>query len=76
MIINICIALFFCIFCFFIYILSPCNSMFINERRNFMRNILLKTGKIAWKVLKETASGIVTLMSFIEVVTKKKGGEK
>jgi len=50
--------------------------MFINERRNFMRNILLKTGKIAWKVLKETASGIVTLMSFIEVITKKKGGKK
>jgi len=41
-----------------------------------MINVLLKTGKIAWKVLKETANGIVTLMSFIEVITKKKGGKK
>lgn len=41
-----------------------------------MRNILFKTAKIAWKVMKETAGGIVTLMSFIEAVAKKKGGEK
>lgn len=41
-----------------------------------MRNILFKTGKIAWKVLKETAGGIVTFMSFIEAVAKRKGGQK
>ena len=42
----------------------------------FMRNVLLKTGKIAWKVLKKAAAGILTLMSFIEAVAKKKGGNK
>lgn len=41
-----------------------------------MRNILFKTVKVAWKLLKETAGGIVTLMSFIEAVAKKKGGNK
>lgn len=50
--------------------------MFINERSIFMRNVLFKTGKVAWKLLKETAGGIVTLMSFIEAVAKKKGGKK
>lgn len=41
-----------------------------------MRNVLLQTGKVAWKVLKKTIKSIVTLMSFIEAVTKKKGGNK
>lgn len=41
-----------------------------------MRNILFKTVKVAWKLLKETAGGIATLMSFIEAVAKKKGGNK
>lgn len=41
-----------------------------------MRNVLFKTVKVAWKLLKETAGGIVTLMSFIEAVAKKKGGNK
>ena len=50
--------------------------MFINERRVFMRNVLFKTGKIAWKVLKKTVRGIVTFVSFIEAVTEKKGEDK
>lgn len=41
-----------------------------------MKNVLFKTGKIVWKVLKETASGIVTVMSFMEAIAKKKGDEK
>ena len=69
-------ALFFCIFLIFIYTLSPCNTMFINERRVFMRNVLFKTGKIAWKVLKKTVRGIVMFVSFIEAVTEKKGEDK
>ena len=48
----------------------------MTERSFFMRNILFKTVKVAWKLLKETAGGIVTLMSFIEAVAKKKGGNK
>lgn len=38
-----------------------------------MRNVLFKTGKIAWKVLKKTDISIVTLIYFIEAVTKKEG---
>lgn len=41
-----------------------------------MRNVLLKTGKVAWKILKETLSGITTLMSFMETIAKKKGDKK
>lgn len=50
--------------------------MVITERSIFMRNVLFKTGKVAWKILKETVSGIAALMSFVETVTKKKGDEK
>lgn len=41
-----------------------------------MRNVLCKTGKVAWKIMKETLSGIAALMSFVEAVVKKKGGKK
>lgn len=66
----------FCIFLIFNYILSPCNNMVVTERSIFMRNVLFKTGKVAWKILKETLSGITALMSFVEAVAKKKGDEK
>lgn len=50
--------------------------MVITERRVLMKNILFKTVKVAWKILKETVSGVAALMSFIEAVSKKKGDRK
>jgi len=41
-----------------------------------MKNVLFKTGKIAWKILKEIVSGVAALMSFVEAVAKKKGDGK
>jgi len=41
-----------------------------------MKDILLKTGKFAWKAVKEIARGIVTVMSLVEVFIQGKGGKE
>lgn len=41
-----------------------------------MRKVLSVAGKTAWRLAKEVVSGVAAVMSVLELVVSKKGGEK